>query len=121
MSDEIYDTGNFCKHYSDPSDCDEICECGHKCFEHSIYSGDCCGCSCLDFKDKKIINMTILELLKSDVLPPPRLSIGDYWIYWDEDTNEWVVCNQKRYAHKIQIVRFTDEYDAVNYIKSKVE
>jgi hypothetical protein len=47
-----FDTGPFCQHWSDPSDCDELCVCGHKCHNH--WMGDYCrvdDCNCEKFKD----------------------------------------------------------------------
>jgi hypothetical protein len=48
-----YESGPFCFHWSDPSDCDELCRCGHKCCKH--LSGGCNveGCVCEDFEDTK--------------------------------------------------------------------
>lgn len=35
MSDDPYESGPFCRHYSDPSDCQETCaHCGHRCKWH---------------------------------------------------------------------------------------
>lgn len=62
MSDEIelgeesswsdYDSGPFCVHWSDPSECDSKCEnCGHDCCRHngghSVCNVD--GCECEQF------------------------------------------------------------------------
>lgn len=43
-----YDTGPFCRHYFDPSDCDEVCaNCGHRCWEHCIGAETgCLECDC---------------------------------------------------------------------------
>lgn len=47
-----YDSGPFCVHWSDPSDCDTPCAtCGHECREH--YGGTTChvdGCECEEIK-----------------------------------------------------------------------
>lgn len=49
---ENYETGPFCRHFGDPSDCDELCErCGHKCHEHGagVDNDEPCshdGCIC---------------------------------------------------------------------------
>ena len=59
MADDIYDSleegdsGPFCPHWCDPSDCDEICKCGHMCSDHSYWSNDCReeNCSCELFED----------------------------------------------------------------------
>lgn len=43
MSDEwdSYETGPFCRHWGDPSECDEVCAtCGHKCSRHDIDPDD---------------------------------------------------------------------------------
>lgn len=47
------DTGPFCRHWSDPSDCEEMCRCGHECRQHSTYADFCKveGCDCDEFKD----------------------------------------------------------------------
>ena len=47
-----YETGPFCRHYSDPFDCDEKCaRCGHDCSKHGYGMDDdepCSveGCTC---------------------------------------------------------------------------
>lgn len=53
MSDEWedHDSGPFCSHWADPSDCDELCKCGHKCCEHSYGSCNVEGCPCGQFED----------------------------------------------------------------------
>lgn len=52
---ENYDTGSFCRHWNDPSCCDEICAtCGHKCTEHEFSDESECmidGCECCGFVD----------------------------------------------------------------------
>lgn len=51
---EEWDSGPFCRHWSDPSDCNELCKCGHKCSEHAY--GDYCvvdDCTCDGFDDAK--------------------------------------------------------------------
>lgn len=49
---EDYETGPFCRHWSDPSDCDVLCKCGHKCCQHSMYEdGECNECDCEHFTD----------------------------------------------------------------------
>lgn len=51
-------SGPFCRHWGDPSDCDELClSCGHKCCNHEQgYDGDasCRECKCKEYKDEKI-------------------------------------------------------------------
>ena len=53
---ENYETGSFCRHYGDPSDCDKVCaKCGHKCTDHDFETpGECMveGCECKEWKDK---------------------------------------------------------------------
>ena len=48
--DDIPDTGPFCRHYSSPIDCEEVCvRCCHACRRHG--SGPCTedGCTCEGF------------------------------------------------------------------------
>ena len=41
-----YDSGPFCRHWSDPLDCEEVCaRCGHTCGSHYYDSCDKCDCS----------------------------------------------------------------------------
>lgn len=36
-----YDSGPFCRHWSDPADCDERCaRCNHRCGRHAFGDGD---------------------------------------------------------------------------------
>lgn len=47
---EDYSSGPFCRHWGDPSDCEETCaECGHRCGIHYGDDGEChdSGCKCL--------------------------------------------------------------------------
>lgn len=47
MGDTDYDTGPFCRHWGDPSDCDiECAHCGCRCPEHGQEEGDfeCYNC-----------------------------------------------------------------------------
>ena len=49
-----YETGPFCRHWSDPADCDIHCaNCGHKCCQHDFNDGECLvdGCDCEGWKD----------------------------------------------------------------------
>ena len=48
---ENYESGPFCRHWSHPADCDQICTCGHGCAEHG--HGECGNdeCTCEEFKD----------------------------------------------------------------------
>jgi hypothetical protein len=51
-----YDSGPFCRHWGDPSDCEEICTtCGHICTRHAWYAPSECneeGCSCVEYVDE---------------------------------------------------------------------
>lgn len=56
MNDEQdveYDSGPFCRHWGDPSDCAEVCgNCGHKCTVHSFESpGECNDCECKEWAE----------------------------------------------------------------------
>lgn len=49
MGWDDYETGPFCRHWGDPSDCDEVCKtCGHGCTRHGANDGDwsCFDCDC---------------------------------------------------------------------------
>lgn len=53
-----YNSGPFCRHWGDPSDCDETCaRCGHKCTEHGAEDGEfACGvddCPCAKWIDSE--------------------------------------------------------------------
>jgi len=44
---EEYQTGPFCRHWSDPADCNiECAACGHRCCRHDIDDNDCMDCGC---------------------------------------------------------------------------
>lgn len=45
---EDYDSGPYCRHWSDPSDCEITCaNCGHHCQRHSIVEpSNCFDCKC---------------------------------------------------------------------------
>jgi hypothetical protein len=53
MEDETdfvdFETGPFCRHWSDPSDCDRQCKCGHECCHHFMSS--CNECDCSEYED----------------------------------------------------------------------
>lgn len=54
MSDEIeFESGPYCSHWADPSECTEICECGHECCRHYIFDRYCLDCECKSFIDKQ--------------------------------------------------------------------
>lgn len=43
---EDWDTGPFCRHWADPSDCEKVCgRCGHVCRRHEDDSCDDCDCT----------------------------------------------------------------------------
>lgn len=44
-------SGPFCLHYSDPSECDAICKCGHECKNHRHGGCNIDGCDCDDFTE----------------------------------------------------------------------
>ena len=46
---EDYESGPFCRHWGDPSDCDNECAtCHHYCYQHGQSEGDfaCNECEC---------------------------------------------------------------------------
>lgn len=46
-----YQSGPFCRHWADPSDCSKVCACcGHSCSAHD-YGCDEYGCGCKEFVD----------------------------------------------------------------------
>ena len=48
---ENFDSGPFCRHWGDPSDCDELCAtCGHRCTDHSYGNGEPFECMVDDCK-----------------------------------------------------------------------
>ena len=51
--DNSDESGPFCTHWGDPSDCDEVCVCGHECCRHSAWGTGCNadGCDCDKFTD----------------------------------------------------------------------
>lgn len=45
-----FNSGPFCRHWSDPSDCEEICgNCGHECRQHGSFTCRVEGCECDEF------------------------------------------------------------------------
>lgn len=43
---EDYETGPFCRHWSDPADCAEVCQaCGHRCGVHDFGDGAATECN----------------------------------------------------------------------------
>jgi len=50
-----YESGPFCRHWYDPSDCEILCAtCGHRCCRHGYGDGCGCeedGCACSDWKE----------------------------------------------------------------------
>ena len=54
---ENLDDGPYCQHLCDPLDCDELCVCGHECWEHLLWGNRPCDeCSCEEFVDEEIIS-----------------------------------------------------------------
>jgi hypothetical protein len=56
--DTEYESGPFCRHWSDPADCDEVCaRCGHPCRQHCGDDGSCdeTGCTCQEWKGEKVV------------------------------------------------------------------
>jgi hypothetical protein len=51
---EDWESGPYCQHWSDPSDCEVECTCGHFCRDH-CGSDDCliAECKCESFANKK--------------------------------------------------------------------
>ncbi len=44
---ENYESGPFCRHWGDPSDCDTECaNCHHTCSQHYANDNDCRECDC---------------------------------------------------------------------------
>lgn len=53
---EDYESGPFCRHWSDPADCEEVCVCGHGCIEHAWDGDTLCDvqdCDCLEWREKE--------------------------------------------------------------------
>ncbi len=50
---ENYESGPFCPHWTTPSECSEVCKCGHLCSQHCFFDGDCEieDCPCTKFTD----------------------------------------------------------------------
>lgn len=49
-----FETGPFCRHFGDPSDCREKCanpDCGHECTSHGFGDGASSECSYCDCKE----------------------------------------------------------------------
>jgi hypothetical protein len=48
-----YHSGPFCRHFGDPSDCDEVClSCGHHCCKHDYCDPYACmECECSAWKE----------------------------------------------------------------------
>ena len=55
-ADGEYDSGPFCRHWTDPLDCEERCTgCGHRCGNHDSL-GDltqCDECDCTEWQEKE--------------------------------------------------------------------
>lgn len=49
---DFQDSGPFCQHWGDPSDCDEVCAgCGHFCHQHQSDACNAPNCPCPAFQD----------------------------------------------------------------------
>lgn len=52
-----YESGPFCRHWGDPSDCDKTCLlCGHCCYDHEFGNGDACmvgDCECEKWRERE--------------------------------------------------------------------
>lgn len=49
---EDYDSGPFCRHWSDPADCEIVCaNCGHRCGQHE--DSECSECNCEEWKESE--------------------------------------------------------------------
>ncbi len=50
-----YESGPFCRHWYDASDCDIVCAtCGHRCIDHGFGDGaesSCQYCACQQWKE----------------------------------------------------------------------
>jgi hypothetical protein len=47
-----YESGPFCRHWGDPSDCDELClTCNHRCVDHGFSDSECNECDCGGWKE----------------------------------------------------------------------
>ncbi len=50
-----YESGPFCRHWGDPSDCTEVCVCSHTCTQHDYaVPGECMvdGCECKEWREQ---------------------------------------------------------------------
>ena len=52
--DGEYNSGPFCRHWSDPSDCEEVCLCDHRCGRHESDADDgaCLDCDCSQWRER---------------------------------------------------------------------
>lgn len=50
---EDYETGPFCRHWGDPSECEKLCKCGHQCHEHYDSNCDVDDCQCEDWDERE--------------------------------------------------------------------
>ena len=49
-----YDSGPYCRHWGDPSDCEEKCSArGHRCGFHYLDSCNEIKCACTGWKEEK--------------------------------------------------------------------
>jgi hypothetical protein len=54
--DDNYDdyAEQFCQHWNESDECEELCQCGHSCKDHSVYDGECMvgNCECWEFESE---------------------------------------------------------------------
>ena len=51
---EDYESGPFCRHWGDPADCPEECQCAHTCTWHEWDEPGACladGCDCEEWQE----------------------------------------------------------------------
>ena len=67
MSDDWaeHESGPFCRHWDDPSDCQLRCICGHLCRDHFVgNSTKCYECDCAEWREQEMASH-VLPLVKS--------------------------------------------------------
>ncbi len=70
-----YESGPFCRHYGDPSDCSEKCAvCGHECHEHHL-SCDHEGCACPAWYAEAPSEPLVQEAARALTLPQEDLPL----------------------------------------------
>lgn len=61
--------------------------------------------------------MDISDYLKSDSPTGTRLASGDCWIYFDNDSNQWVLMEQIHRRQPRVLGRYSDEEAAVGDLR----